>query len=693
MFNAVRINMKIMSQKENKSFIEYLNSLKRSASANPVYKSFTEYERFFEGKVRPVIKSNEYSTVQGNEACFYNVIKPIIETKATIALDNQITTSVKPTSLSHANFNYLKEIENVAEILNDVWDSVKRKTELQELNQRIVRDGLIYGIGVAKTAWDQTKEDGLGDVSITRISPQDFFPEPQATSIQNANYIFVRRVISKFDLINQYKGNKKVIDIISKLNAPENKESNSKVQSDVVATFTNSEKGGQAYLEESSFLGTNTKHNVEIWECYLKDDTVFVAQKDDSTQDQQVKKKEIFKYPNGRLIIYSGNHILEDKPLDYPFGFPFAVFQPTQSNNLVGYGDVHDLMYTQSRLTDAYLKLSTLLMKYKSLLLVSPDSVSPGNLEKDFDIIYTKPGPVTPPQLITNKLTDDIQIVRQHISDLKNDALKIARINEILLSGERPVGVNSGKMVQDLIESPLSAIREIQRNFKQFLVNISNKSISLIQLYYNQPRILRLSGARYAGINVDDMGNTSIDIMDETGEAINTIMNDFSIAEYEVEVQTGSALPQSQQALAAITMQLAKDGIFGDINNPDVKELILKTLDYPNYHAILEKMKEDEIKMAEMPVQPQFSDYLKNLTMSLGDVLKLVDTLDPQTKETAKLTITDTLGITFPPTPEEVLQPMQEMTPPMEEMLVEDTIESSPEGVEEDTTFIDFSQN
>ena len=58
-----------------------------------------------------------------------------------------------------------------------------------------------------------------------------------------------------------------------------------------------------------------------------------------------------------------------------------------------------------------------------------------------------------------------------------------------------------------------------------------------------------------------------------------------------------------------------------------------------------------------------------------------------------KLTITDTLGITFPPTPEEVLQPMQEMAPPMEEMGLEETIESSPEGVEEDTTFVDFSQN
>ena len=99
------------------------------------------------------------------------------------------------------------------------------------------------------------------------------------------------------------------------------------------------------------------------------------------------------------------------------------------------------------------------------------------------------------------------------------------------------------------------------------------------------------------------------------------------------------------------------------------------------------RIKEDEIKMSEMPVQPQFSDYLKNLTMSLGDVLKLVDTLDPNTRETAKLTITDTLGITFPPPPPE------ELAPPMEEMGLEETIESSPNGIEEDATFVDFSQN
>ena len=88
--------------------------------------------------------------------------------------------------------------------------------------------------------------------------------------------------------------------------------------------------------------------------------------KTDSSDEKQVKKSEIFKYPNGRLIIYSNNQILEDKPLDYPFGFPFQTFTPTPSDRLVGYGDVEDLMQIQARLCDAYLKLTTLLNKYKS---------------------------------------------------------------------------------------------------------------------------------------------------------------------------------------------------------------------------------------------------------------------------------------------------------------------------------------
>ena len=634
-----------MSFQKNREFIAYLDKLKTIATDQEIYQKFKKYNSYYKGDVRPsLINSKKANTVN-----MYNIIKPIVETKATLALDNMLTTNVKPSSLSQINFSDLKDIETVSEILNDVWDNVKSKNNMVTLHQKIVRDGLIYGLGVAQASWDQTQEDNLGNVTISRISPQDFFPEPNASTIENANYIFVRKYVSKFDLINQYKADPRLLDIISNLTYDEKQQENSDEETDIVATFTNDQDSGQAYIREGSVIPKSDKQNILIWECYLKDDTVFVKTDDDTDQDTQVKKENIFKYPYGRMVVYSGEYILQDTKLDYPFGFPFATFEPTQSDSLVGYGDVQDLMQIQARITENYIKLSTLLSKYKSLLLVSKDSIPPNVIEKDFDIIYTNPGPINPPQLISNQLTNDIALVRQNINDLKQDAYKIARINEIMLNGARPTGVNSGQMVKDLIESPMASIREIQRNFSNFLVNISNKGIKLIQLYYNQPRIMRLSGQRFAQLNVD--GTTqekSLDVFDNEGNSISQIQNDFSITDYELEIQTGSALPQSQQALANTTLQLASQGIFGDINNIDVKELILKTLDYPHYKAIINKIKEEQEMMAQQQQQQptEFASYLKNINVSLKDILTLVQTLDPQNKAIATATITDTLGIT-----------------------------------------------
>jgi hypothetical protein len=323
----------------------------------------------------------------------------------------------------------------------------------------------------------------------------------------------------------------------------------------------------------------------------------------------------------------------------------------------MGQGDVEDLMQIQARLTNAYAKLQELLIKYKSMLIV-PENYR-RHFQGNFDIIGSQPGdPMTQPMLVTNKLTQDIQIIRQHIQDLKQDAYKIARINEIMLSGERPVGVNSGQMVRDLVESPMSSIREMQRNFKNFLTDISNKAVVLIQLYYNQPRIIRMaSGTQFASMEPNEMGEMEINIYDRdmmTNElmAIDTIKSDLTLGEYEVEITAGSSLPQSQSAIAATTMQLAQQGIFGDINNPDVKELILKTLDYPNYRAIINKIKEEQDEQAQVPLpEPDFNAYIKNVNMSLKDIIELIGVLPIEQQVSAISTITDSLGLTMPQPP------------------------------------------
>lgn len=647
-------------------FLEYLNKLKSKATGVATHKKFAKFERYYKGNVAPTIGyGRDGLPVKGSDASYYNIIKPIIETKATTALDAMITTNVKPANLSHQTFDNLKQLESIADILNDCWENVKKNTGMDNISQKVIRDGLINGIGIAKVFWNQSVDNGLGDVRIERVNPVDFYPEPNATTIENCNYIFVKRYISRFDLINEYKNRPDVLKKIDKLTTESTRITDAaEKRTDLVVSMENEEGGtknnAQGYMNEGSLVPSNTTENIVLWECYLKDDTVLVPLDKDSGQEKQMKTEERFKYPNGRLIIYSEKEILDDKPIDYPFGFPFETFSPTQSDSLVGFGDVEDLCSTQDKIIDAYYKLQQLLMKYKSFLVVQEDSIPRNTLEKNFDIVYSVPGSAgTPPILVTNKLTQDIQIVRQHIQDLKQDAYKIARINEIMLSGERPVGVNSGQMVRDLIESPMSSIREIQRNFKMFLTGISNKAITLIQLYYNQPRIIRMaSGSQFASMQPDEMGQMQINIYDRdmiTNEllAIDTIKSDLTLGEYEVEITAGSSLPQSQSALAATTLQLANQGIFGDINDPDVKELILRTLDYPNYRAIINKQKEQRDQAMQVPMpEPDFNNYIKNVNMSLKDIVELISVLPVEQQASAINTITESLGLNQPVVPQ-----------------------------------------
>jgi hypothetical protein len=654
------------------SFIKYLNNLLSQAKSGHQTDMLRKFKRYYDGTFEPRTGSNNsgndtYGNIAAGNA-YYNVIKPIVETKATTALDAMITTNVKPANLSHQTFDDLKQLESIADILNDCWENIKRSSELPNISQKVVRDGSIYGVGIAKVIWNQSINNGLGDIRVERVSPLDFYPEPTATTIENCNYIFVKRVISRFDLINQYKNNPEILKKIDKLSSPSATINMGEPTNIVVAgkvTADGVTTGSEMYLNEGGLTPSGTEHNIELYECYLKDDTVLVPLDDDSEQDKEMKTEERFKYPNGRLIIFSGEEILEDRAIDYPFGFPFAVYQPTQSDKLIGQGDVEDLMKIQARLTNAYEKLIELLDKYKSQLAVPKKYANA--ISSNFDIIEMVPGdPMTQPILFTNKLTQDIQIVRQHIEDLKKDAYKIARINEIMLSGERPTGVNSGQMVRDLVESPMSSIREMQRNFKNFLTDISNKAVVLVQLYYNQPRIIRMaSGTRFASMEPNEMGEMEINIYDRDMqtkelEAIDTIKSDLTLGEYEVEITAGSSLPQSQSAIAATTLQLAQQGIFGDINNPDVKELILKTLDYPNYRAIINKIKEEQDEQAQVPLpEPDFNAYIKNVNMSLKDIIELIAVLPIEQQVSAISTITDSLGLTMPQpvAPEQPVQP------------------------------------
>ena len=67
-------------------------------------------------------------------------------------------------------------------------------------------DVQIYGTAISKTLWDPTAVNGLGDVTMTRVDPFCFYPDPDARDISSMNYCFEVQRLSVAELDRRFPG-------------------------------------------------------------------------------------------------------------------------------------------------------------------------------------------------------------------------------------------------------------------------------------------------------------------------------------------------------------------------------------------------------------------------------------------------------------------------------------------------------
>ena len=347
--------------------------------------------------------------------------------------------------------------------------------------------------------------------------------------------------------------------------------------------------------------------NVVVWNAYLKDDSTFIDTKDAEKQEL------MFQYPNGRYIRWvegANDYLLEDRPIDLPTGYPFDVIE--------GDSDVKYLIETQNRIDKAYKKIRVLIGGFVSFLAHTPDAdISDQEIIDQLTVEVDSLGQM---EVITNNTLDRLKTLIDYIRTLKEQAYEIARVNPSLISGQKQDGVDSGRMVAMLNESPMSAINEVQKLVKRFIITQGEKNITLIQMYYNVPRFISLAGGDLAYIQpqinrVDEMGQPVLDemgqpvqevapiieIYKENAEkelvAIQKIQGDLSIGEYEVDVIAGAQMPRSRAEKAKIYMELAQMGKIP--NTPTGTELLLSALDIPDKTSIMEAIQEAERQAQE----------------------------------------------------------------------------------------------
>jgi hypothetical protein len=65
-------------------------------------------------------------------------------------------------------------------------------------------DSIMYGAGIYKCVWDPSLSDGYGNAMLVRVDPWTFYPDPAATSLEDADYMIEVRRMSWDELERRY---------------------------------------------------------------------------------------------------------------------------------------------------------------------------------------------------------------------------------------------------------------------------------------------------------------------------------------------------------------------------------------------------------------------------------------------------------------------------------------------------------
>ena len=594
--------------------LKHLNELKNKAvqENKKRHNDFKRFREYYEGSYK-----------DGNQL---NIIKGIIDTKTTLVLDFEAVSTVVAKSKSFANINQVSLMNSIADILNDCNNHVLKENDIDGIKRAVVHNKNVCGIGIAETTWKQSEDEELGDVQIISVDPLNYFPDTTAKKVQDCNYIFKKEVVSSITLKKDYP---QFADKIEEAKPTDEDEKKDKTPNQGAVNTVGNEYNttqlfadGKAPKEYAAGGQVSQSKNITVWNAYLKDDSTFIDTKD--TDKQQL----MLQYPNGRFIRWvegATDYILEDKPIDLPTGYPFDVIE--------GDSDVKYLIETQNRIDKAYRKIRMLIGGYVSFLAHTPDADITD--QEIIDQLTIEVDQLNQMEVITNNTLDRLHTMIEYIKILKEQAYEIARVNPSLISGQKQDGVDSGRMVAMLNESPMTAINEIQKLVKRFIITQGEKNITLIQMYYNVPRIIRLAGGDFAVLQpqinqydengqpvLDENGqpmvevNPMIEIFRENAEkelqAVQTLQADLSVGEYEVDVIAGAQMPRSRAEKANIYMQLAQMNKI-----PDTKtgtELLLNALDIPDKTAIIEAIEEQaqQIENSQPPISmpPELAEKL-----------------------------------------------------------------------------------
>lgn len=506
-------------------------------------------------------------------------IYPIVDALVSWESDQRPRYTIAPQALPHTE--YARFFEDVASNLETVLDASYQVNDEEGQIAIAEWDKYVYGTGILKTTWDMTLAGGLGDAITRRVSPFAFYPDPQATSLDDANYFIELRRMSIQELDRRYPGTDSIF-----------REGGTDIDSDREPNQILASTDGEPRRVSPGNIGSNTSASygapgkagiratdipgVTVLECWIRQHKTYTAT-DINTRESIPRVKDEW-----RLVVCAGNRVILDTPASDLWshaGHPYDRIVLRDTGEFWGRSLVNILSSAQRSLNRILAAMQhnveltgNPILKDVGQQARSPLTNRPGqriatNMQgKDTD--WLKP-PVMPPSMP--------ELMKYYLQRME----AISGLTAVARGGA-PAGRNAQGVVDAIQEAGFVRIRSSLRILEAAMRGAAWKKAALISENYTTPRIVSIAGP----------GGDRTSLMLKARHFQIPTSDGATPLKYQLMVDIGSRQHTSRIMREDSAVRLFTLGAID-------REALLEDVDYKNAQVVAERMDKREMELAQ----------------------------------------------------------------------------------------------
>ena len=529
-----------------------------------------------------------------------NLIYSTIESMRPIVFDGNPKFECVPATAEA--LQYSKDIDTA---LDFEWHRTKMREKL--ISNSIYT--FVLGTSVIMLPYVYSDNDEFdGNVCPVIVNPFNLYPDPLATSVEDAEYI----IYATYEHENKLK--KRYPEYADKID------------------------GGDIKYEElvnSRNENARITNQILLLEVWCRDYTTIEYEEVDKNGEKTKKKK--FKYPKGRVIICAPELelVFEDKENPYESGrFPFFIFKNTNVPfKFWGEGEVKYLLSPQQAVNDLSNQVidnakHTANMQW---IIDKNAGIPKGELTNRPGLIIRKnPGaevrrdsPPSMPMYVSEMITRNEQAIEV-----------ISGVHDIT-RGQTPTGIESASAIQALQEAANQRIRLKITLLEETLSDMGNEWLSRMKQFWKSNRVIPVEKPKTASMPVGERNMFEMQMAGSIEDTENTydfveIAKDKQLAQkYRVKVIGANSIQINKASMLDLMIRLAQtpaeDGM------PMVtRECVLDYLPNVNKNIIMQYFS----KLKEEQMQREQAQMLNNEAMAqLQEVTAVVQELQTKSQQ------------------------------------------------------------